>query len=339
MSTNNTQTQDQTVICNLLSQRNRFLSLLKPPPRYDPISPYPNYTKQQLDMRRKAEILQYKKNSTQTNRPTKAQKWSMISNNSANSTRVCEKVPGSSSPSSACDVPGPLVYLTYDPSIPLYNYTTNQDVYSNFTKSDSAKSYFILDISAGILSPNNQETQIGSLMIQYANDQKISCQLTIPLSIYVSGTTNGVPAGILEKIRITDMSLNIYYYTGETEIEPYKTITITNAFTNTHIFDLSMSFIPTAIIGDFYGSQYIGDIIIPSITLPAFYGYIYDFKLVARMSLSSIITDDSIETISYGLIMNTPNAQTYSIGCDVTPQNPSLFGYYTPFSFYSNGST
>ena len=47
------------IICNLLQQRSRFFSLLSPVQRYNPISPYPNFTQAQLDMRRKAEILLY----------------------------------------------------------------------------------------------------------------------------------------------------------------------------------------------------------------------------------------------------------------------------------------
>jgi hypothetical protein len=54
-----------------------------PPVRYTPISPYekfPQYTKTQFDMRRKAEVLSYKANktNTKTNNFTKANKWSQL---------------------------------------------------------------------------------------------------------------------------------------------------------------------------------------------------------------------------------------------------------------------
>jgi hypothetical protein len=64
--------------CNTLQQRTSFLQLTMPPIRFNGVAnPYlnSNYTPSQLDMRRKAEILQYNKNSTQTNKPTKANKF------------------------------------------------------------------------------------------------------------------------------------------------------------------------------------------------------------------------------------------------------------------------
>lgn len=64
--------------CNTLQQRTSFLQMMMPPVRFNGVTnPYENsnYTPSQLDMRRKAEILQYNKNSTQTNKPTKANKF------------------------------------------------------------------------------------------------------------------------------------------------------------------------------------------------------------------------------------------------------------------------
>lgn len=68
--------------CNTLAQRRAFLSLSMPPIRYNGlVNPYINntgtqvYTPSQLDMRRKAEILQYNKSASQTNKLTKSQKF------------------------------------------------------------------------------------------------------------------------------------------------------------------------------------------------------------------------------------------------------------------------
>ncbi len=80
---------------NIAAMRDEFLKQRKSkklPLRFEITSPYtgttltnpninnisPLFTKQQLDMRRKAEILQYKKNSTQGNQQTKAEKFSKI---------------------------------------------------------------------------------------------------------------------------------------------------------------------------------------------------------------------------------------------------------------------
>jgi hypothetical protein len=51
-----------------------------PPTRFTPISPYPQYTQQQLDMRRKAEVLSYgaSKSNTKTNNYTRSEKYALL---------------------------------------------------------------------------------------------------------------------------------------------------------------------------------------------------------------------------------------------------------------------
>jgi hypothetical protein len=89
----------------------------QPPVRYNPVSPYPQYTKFQLDMRRKAEILSYNaaKTNTKTNNPTKKEIWSALAKGQVSlysqsqiaqlgtSQQNCNVLP---TPSSSCDVPG-----------------------------------------------------------------------------------------------------------------------------------------------------------------------------------------------------------------------------------------
>lgn len=72
--------------CN---QRKKQLLFNVPPPRFNPISPYDNgaFTKFQLDMRRKAEILKYSNNAsaTKTNNMSKSERWAQLVNgNSSN---------------------------------------------------------------------------------------------------------------------------------------------------------------------------------------------------------------------------------------------------------------
>ena len=97
-----------------------------PPPRYTPINPYPKYTKIQLDMRRKCEIFKYAGSggTQQTNSLSKKQQYSnLVSSTSARGTQyTCTKDKVLPTLTSACDVPGPIRILTYDPSVNLYNY-------------------------------------------------------------------------------------------------------------------------------------------------------------------------------------------------------------------------
>jgi len=366
MSTNTTETQDQAVVCNLITQRNRFLSLLTPPARYTPVSPYPTYTKTQLDMRRKVEILQYKKNTTQLYQTTKSQKWSQLANANSNRYTICSKNPYVASPSSACDVPGPLVYLSYDPTVPLYNYATGQNTYAMYYTSPDVTWDFKLssDISGGnMVAALEGETEpqegeegyeiieyeatpnqlIGTLMIQNIKDPITTYRFTIPIGLFVTGKTMGEPSGNLVTTQITSAALKVYFYSdtvsgADPTTPPLLTIPITNSLTNTNILDLSMSLIPTVVGGNFSASQYIGDIIVPNIKLNTAYGFLYDFRLYAELSYQPMNDPTIIQSsVLFGVYMNMPPYDTSANGCIVTPQRPGLLSNYLPCSLVQTG--
>lgn len=356
-STNMTDAEikEQTIICNLISQRTRFLSLLTPSPRYTPISPYPTYTKEQLDMRRKAEVLQYKKNSTQVYQTKKTQKWSQIVNATTNRYIPCNKSPYVVSLSSACDVPGPLTSLYYDPSIPLYNYATKQNAYASFYTTPEFTWEFKknVDISGGnmlaanvhfiVFQEGGTEHKLitnfptGTIIMQNIKELQLTYKYTIPIGLFVYGKTIGTPSMTLENIKITEAILNIFFYNEDNinnaSSNPFLSIPITNSFTNTNILDLSMSFVPTVTDGIFNCSQYIGDIIVPNITLNTSYGFIYDFKLHFELSYSPLNNSTiSNNDLTFGVYINMPPYDISSNGCIVTPQTPSLLSKYLPFS-------
>jgi hypothetical protein len=130
-----------------INRRNAQLNNV-PPPRYDNLltSPYlpqnGGFSQKQLDMRRKAEILTYNSNRMlKANSLTKSQKFSMIAKNAITNVPIyknqCftnEKGEFILTPSTSCDVPGPIVMLYNDQSIPLYNFSDG-----NTTKSITAK--------------------------------------------------------------------------------------------------------------------------------------------------------------------------------------------------------
>jgi hypothetical protein len=104
-----------------------------PPTRYTPVNPYPQYSQTQLDMRRKLEIFKYAgKDYQQTNSMTKNQQWALLANNAARGTNrsnqyYCDMDRLIPTLSSACNVPGPIITLTYDPNVILYNYASQID--------------------------------------------------------------------------------------------------------------------------------------------------------------------------------------------------------------------
>lgn len=106
-----------------------------PPSRFIPTSPYPLYSSYELDMRRKAEILKYNNNNsnTKTNNLTKKQQLSYVVSRfsgggvSAELTKKCSEINNTKSiplPNYYSGVPGPITMLYYNPDIPLYKYSS-----------------------------------------------------------------------------------------------------------------------------------------------------------------------------------------------------------------------
>jgi hypothetical protein len=116
-----------------------------PLPRLNLTSPYPDNTKDELDMRRKAEVLKHQgpQKSTQMNTLTKNQKFAQVVrgyNPAQKALRTnrytleqmsfCDSS-NNRTLSSSSDVPGKPIFLYMDPAIPLYNYVNEYRTYSN----------------------------------------------------------------------------------------------------------------------------------------------------------------------------------------------------------------
>ena len=130
--------------CKIFQNKQLQQQNLPPPFRFNLYNPYigSNYTKYDFDMRRKSEILKYNSNvsNSQTNNLTKKQLWSLIAKgsykqlsqeqlnnaipigNNVSVLKDCSLNYIKHTPTSSCDVPGPIITLYNDESIPLYNY-------------------------------------------------------------------------------------------------------------------------------------------------------------------------------------------------------------------------
>lgn len=130
------------LLFNICQQRRRAQLFAIPPTRAElEDSPYNKpvngivYTQYDIDMRRKAEILKYSSNkvSTQTNSLTKTEKFSLLVRgfsqsiplSTANESTIQRACPNDAlilTPTSSSDVPGPVIMLFDNESIPLYKY-------------------------------------------------------------------------------------------------------------------------------------------------------------------------------------------------------------------------
>ena len=299
-------------IWSLLNQRRQQALYNVPQIRLNLVSPYTttNFTKYQLDMRRKAEILKYKNQNSKTNNLTKAQKWAqMVSGKYSSNITPFTIESNSDNPNcaaddliptltSACDVPGPPIYLTYDPAVPLYNYVNNQTMSILNTQTSNQPmnqwiSYtlpnYIDALSHNI--PISNETDIGVIHVSnLASTQSImSYIITIPVFIWVRGKLSAGSINI--DISILSFTLNVYYNN-----QSILTIPITGPFTGPFTNNLSsVSIDPTKAQNLFYAIQYVGMLSVPNFILNTPSGNIYNLSLTA--------------------IMNTENTDSFESGC------------------------
>jgi len=115
-------------ICQMIEQKRQKQINPVPPVRLQLISPYRNennvetgITKRQLDMRRKIEILKYQNNNGKT---SSNQQFAILATASSSASRRSSANDCISTPtkSSSSNIPGPVIVLTYDDTVPLYNY-------------------------------------------------------------------------------------------------------------------------------------------------------------------------------------------------------------------------
>jgi hypothetical protein len=117
-------------------------------------TPYGRYTKHQLDMRRKVEILKNTSAKSQTNKQTVSQQYaSAVTRNRSIRQQLAESTPETCppnelrpTPTSASDIPGPIMILQYDPTVPLYNYVNNVNAYSEFNEIIQSPQLYVLPL-------------------------------------------------------------------------------------------------------------------------------------------------------------------------------------------------
>ena len=123
---------------SLYNNFKRFYMNVPPGSRNQIVSPYTNstldvsgpqltsITQYDLNMRRKAEILQYKKNSSNNARVSKRELFSRVARNTKNYNlnSNCNNTDNIPTPSSSSNIPGKIINIELKPEVPLYMYNT-----------------------------------------------------------------------------------------------------------------------------------------------------------------------------------------------------------------------
>ena len=406
---------------SICQQRTKQLAFNKPLPRNEIVSPYNgNYTKDQFDMRRKAEILKYNNNasSSKTNNLSKSQRWAQLVNGNAGTQtsnfptitvttidylgifntfsvaypdslrtiatsqyvtdqygnnqlnpealqivgtygyyniyilRGAQSVNCSPStvptPSSSCNVPGPVTYLVNDETVPLYNFTKNVNAYSYDSNGAQPKKW-LFNPTTDILLTNGLDTTVLSLLITDQIDQSsYNFTLQLPFSVYVTGTNissfliydpsdNPMPTPSYfpnAMINLQSIEFGVNYnntpvtFKSSPQISLYtnNTIPLTNTNGNYLVndftplqFDISFneqiskgSPLGPVSTNDYYTAKiYTGVINISNIELLTAPGYVYDFYLQMNTSNIKFPPSDAPEAHYYPTAIQTTSTGIY----------------------------
>lgn len=344
-----------------LNQKKKRALYNVPPTRLTPVSPYPEFTQFQLNMRRKTEILKHENQNSKIKHTTKTQQWSSLATQTKyqkKTTIVCDDLLSRPTYTTACDVPGPPMLLQYDATIPLYNYKNNRvysikqdtdvSIYKLFTKNEmlflqQRQNVFKID------QPFGRQTyteQVGVIIITDKMPlQTYTFNLTTPIAIWFHGVAynneptanNGLPKypyfmdDVLNNrfinIKITGVEL-IVNYSDQRVIVPYNISLDLN--------DVSLNV--SSLNNSFYGMQYVGMLEINNAVIPTQPGFIYDVNLSFTYEYNYGVVQN-LQVFQSGVFSNIEqNNQNAQFNCAFSSTPPNNYRssafkqYYTTYS-------
>ena len=317
-----------------IGQEQRRLTQLYhiPLSRVTPENPYLSnkYTKLQLDMRRKAEVLKYSSNksSTQTNNLTKKEKFALLVKGGipSPSQRVIdsrnvncaadELIP---TPTSSCDVPGPVQYLYNDESIPLYNFSVfNTRTYPDYVPTNVDPWQFVV-LSNTVIYTNQRQNVYYLIINKLINRPQYTYSIKTPIGLIVSGS---VPPSYVRPpdfsgnlvINLQSASLAVYYNNALVKTVPASSVANYNMTVNVPLN-------PGPTSKSFSATQFVGNLNFNNLQLYTSPTYVYTFVLSVNVN----ITPSSTGLINYiGASANITSDANVSQGCVVVSHTGSV---------------
>lgn len=322
-SSDNNCTGTLATVADALEQRREYLLGRTPFVRNEIVSPYPTFTKMQLDMRRKVEILKYKKNSTQARNLTAKEKQAQIlRGNYRGNVLYCADDKNIPVKTSSLDVPGPIITLQEDPTVPLYNYITNQfSPAVSFTESDEKWSLSILPNVT--VADSSFNTIIATLLVKDAIDNTTYYYTySTPYVLTIEGKNIPIDAsGETISITINNPRIKVLYQSSE--LANSKSNTNSNFVTSIENTSVEVKLEPdSSNTNTFsYSAQiYLGTITLSNIYVDTYPGISYNFALEyviteeINTNTDSIISNEDINTTTTNTTVNIiTNLDNYSV--------------------------
>lgn len=292
--------------------------------RVTPVNPYEtkNLTKFQLDMRRKVEILKYSanKSSSQTNKMTKKEAFALLVKGGLSRTQSvlqsnqveCGTDQLIPTPTTSCDVPGPVMYLYEDTAVPLYNYSDfNTRTYPDFVPTDSTLWQFVVKSNSIIYDAPSATTTIYYLIINKNIDKKrYTFKIVTPVALTIEGSVPPSyiqPSGFIT-VQILSVKLSIYYNDSK--------VVVVQAPVSGFQINIG-NFRVSSTVSNFSATHFLGNLQFENIQLYTEPTYVYKIDISADLSVSSTSITSNV-----ALILNPDNVINDVSGCSIL--NPSF---------------
>lgn len=335
-----------------LEQRRLFTKLAPPPIRLELVSPYtqnPNLTSYDLDMRRKAEILQYNGNrmSTRVGNMTKKQKTAAALRGTFGNRPgpTCTSDLYIISSTDACDVPGPIQPLFFNPAIPLYNFKSTSSSLENPVGTGTQTNDVVLDepwkavvddevafpmVINGSIVPRRKIAYL--VIYQTIMNPVTTYSFVIPVVLRVQGLVRSNPPAqtIIEAEVVSPPIVEICY---NNQVVTTNEMQITANFT-TVTWSAGHLEMDTA----FFAEQFIGNIRVHNVKISTQPYYVFEIRVGISISETSPIPFSTFRqlytayaNISPDFVLSDPN-QIFT--------NPECEAAIQPFQILddSNGS-
>jgi len=236
-------------------------------------------------------------------------------------------------PTSSSDVPGPVINLIDDETVPLYNYNKNVNVNGYDSNREQTKLWFY-NPKSDIFLLNGKNTNILTMMVSnLVNQQSNIFTLKFPISLYVTGTnissnvllhsTNNFYNFTGLNVGIQSINFSVKYNNNPVQFANPPTISISGSLltynngtytvNNKQMnFDINFQKTPTSSTDYYTAKQYIGYITISNIDLLTKPGYVYDFYLTVNSTNINFRSNNINDQTNYN-----NNIQNTVIGCYV----------------------
>ena len=336
-------------------QRKLFLQFSIPPSRLTKQSPYDGtVTQDQLNMRRKAEILKYKTNSSGGSSGSQKQNFARLARGNYNIDKVsctADAIRPVSTRNS--NIPGPEVFLYEDPNVPLYNYfkNTNIGAIGNTENETQWNIYIDTDRPAAV----NTHVNFATLVIRDAiAEASLLYRLEIPVSFYMSGSSLYTDtSGCL--INITDISPYLVAKYNGNEVRTFQG-TLENTSLSVRLHPTTDIYTSNGLdVYNFAATIFTGHITYSDVLLFTAPGNVYtlDYYFISTNKLD-ILTNEVqlvnssqttvINNIYFGLIINESSEPARLSQTNCVVENTSIIQFTTARIFtlkdsLSNGYT